>query len=163
MVGVYNVNDAPQNVASSPVQLTVGLNTTLLLSVSRQNSSNTHVFTARLVGGSGVGLPDRTLTLELNDTQHEYNATTNNLGNATWTLQLSPQANDSATTYNIIVSFAGDVPVKTAAAYLTTPNGTSYAVCTTTQYNSLEVILSRKSPRHSVDSCLGLCVRESVR
>jgi hypothetical protein len=133
--GTTNGNQ-PQTMASSPVQLTVGLNTTILLTVSRQNSSDTHTFMARLVNSNGAGVPNRLLTLELNDTAHEYNATTNNTGNATWTLSLSPMANDSATTYNIIISFAGDSPVKTATASLDTPNGTSYAVCTTTQYST---------------------------
>jgi hypothetical protein len=130
------LSNQPQNMASSPVQLTVGLNTTLLLSVSRLNGSNTQVFMARLVNGAGVGLANRLLTLELNDTEHEYNATTNQTGNATWTLQLSPQANDSATIYNIAVSFAGDTPVRNAAVYLTSPDGTKCAISTTIQYTS---------------------------
>jgi len=108
----------------------------LLLSVSRQNSSNTHRFMARLVDNAGNAVAGRILTLELNDTQHEYNQTTDQNGNATWTLPLSPQVNDSATTYNIAVSFAGDPNPKTATAYLYTPNDTRYAVCTTTQYAS---------------------------
>jgi hypothetical protein len=125
-----------QTLASSPLQLTVGCNITLLLSVSRQSSSNTHTFMARLVDNDRNAVPNRVLTLELNDTRHEYNATTNNTGNATWTLQLSPQANDSATVYNVEVSFAGDTPFKSATAYLTSPNGTRCAISTTIQYAS---------------------------
>jgi hypothetical protein len=132
--GTTNGNQ-PQNMASSPVQLTVGLNTTLLLSVSRQNSSDTHTFMARLVNDARSGLSGRTLTLTFNGTQ-KYNATTNQNGNATWTLPLSPQKNDSATTYNVAVSFWGDAPVKSATAYLITPNGTRCAICTTIQYNT---------------------------
>jgi hypothetical protein len=90
---------------------------------------------ARLVDNAGNPVVGRILTLELNDTQHEYSATTNNLGNATWTETLSPQANDSATTYNIVVSFAGDTRIKSATAYLASPNGTQCAICTTIQYS----------------------------
>jgi hypothetical protein len=60
--GAIDGCDQPQNMASSPVQLTVGYNTTLLLSVSRQNSSDTHVFMARLVDNAGNGLGGRLLT-----------------------------------------------------------------------------------------------------
>jgi hypothetical protein len=59
------------------------------------------------------------------------------VGNATWTLSLSPKANDSATVYNVAVSFAGD-KASTATATMTTINGTTYDVCTTTQYNTYE-------------------------
>jgi hypothetical protein len=64
-----------QTPASGPLQLTVGYNTTLLLSVSRQNDSDAHVFMARLLGSAGAGLSNKLLTLELNDTGHEYNRT----------------------------------------------------------------------------------------
>jgi hypothetical protein len=130
------LGNQPQNMASSPVQLTVGCNTTLLLSVSRQNSSDTHMFMARLVDSNGKAVAGRIVTLELNDTAHEYNQTTDQYGNATWTETLSPQANDSATVYNVAVSFAGDLPAKTAIASLKTPNGTSYTVCSTLQYGT---------------------------
>jgi len=122
-----------QTLASNPLQLTVGLNTTLLLSVSRQPDSNTHTFMVRLAKSDRSGLSSKLLKLKLNDT--EYDATTNSLGNATWTINLSPQTSNTATIYNVVISFDGD-GVSTATASMTLLNGTSYPVCTTTQYYS---------------------------
>jgi hypothetical protein len=52
-------------------------------------------------------------------------------------LYLSPQANNNQTAYNIVASFSGD-SASMATASMTTLNGTTYDVCTTTQYNSYE-------------------------
>jgi len=59
------------------------MNIFLLMSISRQNSSDVHTFMARLVDSYGHAVVGRTLTLELNDAQHEYNQTTLENGNAT--------------------------------------------------------------------------------
>jgi len=123
-----------QHMASNPLQLRVGSNTTLLLDVSRQEDSNTHTFTCRLVKDDRNGLDGRLLRLKLNETEYEAKWT-NSSGYSSWTINLSPQENNNLTIYNAIVSFGGDTN-KTAIAYLTTPNGTQYAVCTTIQYDS---------------------------
>jgi hypothetical protein len=105
---IVRAEDALQDINTIPIPLTVGYNTTLMLIVSAR--------AARLVNDAGNGLSGRTLTPTFNGTQ-KYNATTDQNGYVTWMLQLSPQANDSATTYNIAVSFAGDPNPKTATAY----------------------------------------------
>jgi hypothetical protein len=130
---VYTAGN-PQNIASNPLQLTVGSNTTLLLTLDREDSGNTHTFTARLVKDDRNGLDGRLLKLKLNDTEYEAKNTQGG-GYSTWTINFSPKTDNGATTYNVIISFNGDSN-KTATAYLTTPNGTRYAVCTTIQYMS---------------------------
>jgi len=52
------------------------------------------------------------------------------------TLFLTPPAGGNLT-YNVVASFSGDT-ASTATATMTTLNGTTYDVCTTTQYNSYE-------------------------
>jgi hypothetical protein len=47
------------------------------------------------------------------------------------------KANNDQAMFNIVACFEGDT-AKTATAYMTTPNGTQCAACTTTQYNSLK-------------------------
>jgi hypothetical protein len=89
----------------------------------------------RLVNDGRSGLSGRLLRLKLNDTEPDTGPQiTDQNGNATWTKELSPKTDNSATIYNIVVSFEGDT-AKTATAYLTSPNGIRYAVCTTIQYN----------------------------
>jgi hypothetical protein len=133
LVGVYNVNDAPQNVASSPVQLTVGYNTTLLLNVTRDFDSTRHVFTCTLLSDGSVVTSPKTITLKLNSTVYS-NTTTD--GVAKFMLYLTPPTGGNLT-YNVVASFNGD-SASTATATMTTLNGTTYDVCTTTQYNTLE-------------------------
>jgi hypothetical protein len=99
------------------------------------------------------------LTFELNDTGHEYNALTDLNGKATWTLQFSPQKNDSATTYNVAVSFGSDTSVKNVTAYLTTPNGTRCAISTTIQYNGYKPSANSTSMQTGLQQILDLTYR----
>jgi hypothetical protein len=123
-----------QNVVSSIVQLTVGTSTTLLLNVTRDFDSTRHVFTCELQSGGSLVTQRKTVTLKLNSTVYS-NTTTN--GVVMFVLWLSPQADSNQTVYNVVASFAGD-SASTATASMTLLNGTSYAVCTTTQYNTLK-------------------------
>jgi len=77
------------------------------------------------------GIAGRTLKLS----QTEYANTINANGLAKFVLWLSPQANNNATAFNVVASFSGD-SVSTATASMILLNGTSYPVCTTTQYYS---------------------------
>jgi hypothetical protein len=129
---IVSTTGTPQNIVSNPVQLTVGKNTTLLLNVTRDFNSTRHVFTCTLMSESSLVTQQKTITLKLNSTV--YSANTKN-GVARFVLYLSPQANNNQTVFNIVASFAGDT-ASTATATMTTLNGTSYNVCTTTQYNT---------------------------
>jgi hypothetical protein len=97
------------------------------------------VFNCTLLS-NGSAVPNRSITLKLNSSAvYAGNSTypaliTNNKGYAWLALYLSPQANNNQTAYNVVASFAGD-SASTAAATTTTLKGTTYAVCTTTQYN----------------------------
>jgi hypothetical protein len=96
----------------------------------------------KLLNGSSLVAQQKTIMLKLNGTSYSYNSTypnlrTNQSGYAWLALYLSPQANNNQTAYSVVVSFAGD-SASTATALLTTLNGTTYDVCTTTQYNSYE-------------------------
>jgi len=128
-----------QSLASSPVQLAVGTPTRLLLNVTRDFDSTRHVFLFRLLNNStGMGVAGRTITLKLNSTYMvKTSGPTNATGWANVTIPLSPQANNNATVFNVVASFSGD-SASTATASMTTLNGTTYDVCTTTQYNTLE-------------------------
>jgi len=128
---VVGTNKTPQTIASSPVQLTVGTETRLLLNVTRDYNSTKHVFNARLLSGSS-GVGGKTIKLKLNQT--EYSNTTDADGLARIMLWLSPQANNNQTSFNVVASFEGD-GTSIALAYHTLPNGTQYSVCQTIQYN----------------------------
>jgi hypothetical protein len=96
-----------------------------------------------LNSSTGLGVVNRNVTLTLYQTQkytysQQYpNLRTNQSGYAWIELYLSPQANNNQTVFNVVASFGGD-SVSTATASMTLLNGTSYAVCTTLQYNSFK-------------------------
>jgi hypothetical protein len=127
-------------VISNPVQLTVGCNTTLLLNVTRDFDSTRHVFLFRLLSSGGSSVYHKNITLTLNNTVYsseQYpSLRTNPAGYAWIALYLTPPAGGNLT-YNEVASFAGD-SASTATATMTTLNGTTYDVCTTTQYSSDE-------------------------
>jgi len=99
-----------------------------------------HVFTCRLLS-RGSPVNGRNITLTLNSTSYttlQYSSLRTNASGYAWlALYLSPQANNNQTAYNVVASFSGDT-ASAATATMTLLNGTSYAVCTTTQYNTLE-------------------------
>ena len=131
---IVSAEGTPQNIASSPVQLTVGTATRLLLNATRDFNSTRHVFNAKLLSGSS-GVSSKTIKLKLNQT--EYSNTTDANGLAQFVLWLSPQADNSQTNYNVVASFGGDSTL-VAKARFTLPNGTQYDVCTTIQYDSFK-------------------------
>jgi hypothetical protein len=138
---IVSAGDTPQNIISSPLQLTVGYDTTLLLSVTRDFNSTRHVFTCRLLSSGGSPVCGKNITLTLNSTSYitqQYPSLRTNASGYAWiALYLSPQADNNQTVYNVVASFAGD-SASTATATLTTINRTTYDVCTTTQYNTYE-------------------------
>jgi hypothetical protein len=94
------------------------------------------VFLFRLLSG-GSPVSGRNVTLTLNQTQkYTTKQPTNKTGYANVTLPLTPPS-DGNLTYNVVASFAGD-SASNATATMKTLNGTTYDVCTTTQYNSYE-------------------------
>jgi hypothetical protein len=123
------------------VQLTVGKTMTLLLNIARDFDSTRHVFTCRLLSSGGSAVSGKNIMLSLNSTRYtsqQYSSLRTNATGYAWIpLYLSPQANNNQTTFNVVASFSGDT-ASTAAASMTTLNGTAYTVCTTTQYNSYE-------------------------
>jgi hypothetical protein len=127
-----------QSLASSAVQLTVGTPTKLLLNVTRDFGSTRHVFTFRLLS-NGSPVYNKTIMLKLNSTSYtaqQYSSLRTSASGYAWlALYLSPQASNNQTAYNVVSSFSGD-SASVATASMTTINGTNYAVCTTTQYNS---------------------------
>jgi hypothetical protein len=137
VVGTQNLL---QSLASSPTQLTVGTATRLLLNVTRDFDSTRHVFLCRLLS-NGSPVYNRTITLKLNSTVYDStkypSLVTNTTGCAWIPLYLTPQANNNQTVFNVVASFSGD-SASTVTATMTTINGTTYAVCTTTQYNTYE-------------------------
>lgn len=122
----------PQNMVSSTVQLNVGLDTRLLMNITRDFNSTRHVFNCKLFCGSSPVTAQRTIKLKLNQTREYSNTTVNGL--AEFVLWLSPQTNNDPVNYNVVASFGGDSN-STAKATYTLPNGTIYTVCQTIQYN----------------------------
>jgi hypothetical protein len=124
-----------QGVASSPVQLTVGNSTVLLLNVSRpDNSTTTHLIEGWLMCGS-MGVQGETVTTTVNG--ESFQNTTGPKGYFNLTLDLQPECTNGTyqnATYTITASFAGDQPAN-ATAYDNTLGGTTYAECTTVQYD----------------------------
>ncbi|MGB8780311.1 MAG: hypothetical protein WCD81_06635 [Candidatus Bathyarchaeia archaeon] len=124
-----------QGIASSPVQLTVGNPTVLLLNVSRANSSTNHTIESQLLS-DGTGVSNETVTITVNG-QSFQNKTDQN-GYFNLTIDLEPECHNGTTayqnvTYTITASFAGDVPTN-ATAYDNALDGTNYTACTTVQY-----------------------------
>jgi len=93
---IVSAEGTPQNIASSPVQLTVGTATRLLLNATRDFNSTRHVFNAKLLSGSS-GVSSKTIKLKLNQT--EYGNTTDADGLAQFVLWLSPQAENNQNSF----------------------------------------------------------------
>jgi hypothetical protein len=110
--------------------LTVASETTLAVNVSLISDYNYNVSGYLLSSADPV--IGKTLQIYVNNTLKANVTTGDPHGNFNLTLNL-PSVNDQPTTYNIQASFQGDNP-SNATAYGYTPNGTQYAVCTTTQY-----------------------------
>ncbi|MGB8780028.1 MAG: hypothetical protein WCD81_05195, partial [Candidatus Bathyarchaeia archaeon] len=124
-----------QGIASSPIQLTVGNATVLLLNVSRGISSTNHTIESQLLS-DGTGVPNETVTITVNGQSFQNKTDPNGYFNVS--IDLEPECPNGTTayqnvTYTITASFAGDNP-SNATAYDNTLDGSSYAECTTTQY-----------------------------
>jgi hypothetical protein len=122
------VNDA-QQIVSSPVQLTVGKATRLLLTVTRDESSAGHVVCGWLKWGSS-GVADKTVKIKVNETGYSVN--TDGSGYFSLSLNLQPE-NNTQTAYMIVANFEGDEAVN-AMAWTYMLDGSRYAACTTVQY-----------------------------
>lgn len=110
--------------------LTVAKETSLALNVSMSSNFNFTVSGRLLSEGSPVG--NRPVGIYANGTLKANVTTVDYYGNFSVSLNL-PAINYEQTVYNVQAEFDGDSPCN-AVAYSTTPNGTQYAVCTTTQY-----------------------------
>jgi hypothetical protein len=123
-----------QGVASSPVQLTVGNPTVLLLNISRPyNSTTAHLIEGWLMCGNS-GVPNENVTTTVNG--ESFRNTTGPNGYFNLTLNLQPECTNGTyqnSTYTITASFGGD-QFTNATAYDNTLGGASYAECTTAQY-----------------------------
>jgi hypothetical protein len=119
-----------QQMMTSPVTLTVAKSTSLTLNVSLLSGYNYNV-SGYLRSGADPAI-GKTLQIYVNNTLKTNVTTGDPHGNFNFTLNL-PSVNDQPTTYNVQATFQGDTP-SNATAYGYTPNGTQYAVCTTTQY-----------------------------
>jgi len=133
-------------VTSSPLQLTVGYNTTLLMNITRDFDSTRHVFTCRLLS-NGSPVSNKNITLKLNSTA--YTNTTVN-GVAEFVFYLSPQASNNQTVYSVVASFGGDA-ASTAAATMTTQNDTTYSVCITIRYSAYARFHQEETKREKVE------------
>jgi hypothetical protein len=122
------------NVVSSPVQLTVGQPDMLVSDIINLTSTSRefeYYFAPPNEQGSNLWLGGRQVKIKINNT--EFSCTTEStLGIADFTRDF-PAINNATTTI-ITASFAGDNPAS-ASAISTAADGTSYAACTTVQYN----------------------------
>jgi len=121
---------AGQSMISSPVMLNVAKETGLGLDVEKDESSFDHTFSGCLLS-YGEPVLYRQVKILVNDTVEAVLAT-NPDGSFSLTLNLQP-VDDKPTAYNVQAVFEGDEPCG-ATAYAFMPNGTEYAVCTTSQY-----------------------------
>jgi hypothetical protein len=127
----YQGSKVLQGIASNPVQLTVSENTTMLLEVTRDNSTLKHTLLGRLVyAGAGVG--NRTIHVKINDTESLPSLQTNSSGYFGREFDFQPENNQNST-YIITATFDGDTPVN-ATAWAYTLDGQEFAACTTIQY-----------------------------
>jgi hypothetical protein len=117
------------NLISSPVQLTVGCNTTLSLNVWNTSSPSQYMVSGSLREDS-QGVLGRQITLNINDTK--LTAITG-VGGSFGVTRDFPAVNNAPTTYMVTASFNGEDPLS-ASATATAPDGTSYAACTTAQF-----------------------------
>lgn len=119
------------------ILLPIGRARRLQLNPRRDFDSTGHILLSRLLNGPSP-LCGENITLTLKSasyTTEQYSSLrTNQSGYAWLALYLSPQVNSNQTAFNVVASFAGD-SASTATASMTTLNGTTYDVCTTTQYD----------------------------
>jgi hypothetical protein len=129
------VTSTVSNVVSSPVQLTVGSNTTLSLTVSNTSSPSQYRVGGWLMSGY-TGLGGSNVRVKVNDTDLGSLVTLDHPGCCGYFsfVRDFPAVNNSPTTYTVTVSFNGEDSLS-ASATSTAPDGTSYAACTTTQFN----------------------------
>jgi hypothetical protein len=138
IVPAYPGTNLTQGIVSSPVQLTVASPTVLLLNVSRDYNSAMHVIEGWLES-NGAGVQNETVSVSLNGTRVFSGNITETSGHFSFKRDLEPrnprgQLTCESATYVIEADFAGDAAVN-ATAYSNTLDGTSYAACTTVQYN----------------------------
>jgi len=133
---IQGVNLNVSNVVGSPVQLSVGSNTTLSLNVSSTSSPSQYKISGWLKSGIS-GLGNRLVILKINDTVVGSQLTDNFEG---WRGYFSfvhdfPAVNNAGTTYTVSVSFNGTNAVSASATSITL-GGSNYAMCTTIQYGN---------------------------
>jgi hypothetical protein len=104
----------------------------LQLNVSRDGTSTRHNVSGRLLYGSG-GVSGKPVKIYVNDVEKTILYTYGLNGDFSLAGLDLPPVNNQPTTYQIRAVFEGDNPC-TATAYAKTPNGTSYAACTTIEY-----------------------------
>jgi hypothetical protein len=130
-VCAFNVSVAghPQFICS-PVMLTVAKETALTMYIVKGAKDTNHTISGTL-SSYAQPVPNKQVSILVNGTVRS-NVTTNINGWFNLSLDFLP-ADNKQTTYNVQATFEGDEP-SSAAAYGYTPNGTRYAVCTTTHY-----------------------------
>jgi hypothetical protein len=118
--------------------LTVARATTLSLQVSKEEDSSNHIVSGKLESYINPhGIEDKIITIKINETTtgdyYEENVTTDN--NGEFDLPRTFKALESGTAnYLISAMFAGEYGGH-VEAWAKTPDGSSYAVCTTDQWN----------------------------
>jgi hypothetical protein len=125
--------DSSNIMSSSGITLTVAQPTAITLSIERNQSTYNHVLSGNLRSES-AGLIGKQVKMLVNDVVKDTLTTTTD-GQFSIQLHLEP-LNSNPTTYRIVASYECDnADAVTATASATTPNGTQYTVCTTTQYD----------------------------
>jgi len=140
--GSYAGVNLLQAVASSPVQLTVGNPTVLLLNVSQVDSSCDYSIYGWLESKGG-GINQKNVTVSVNSwswSQVFVNKTDSSgyfiiTDNLPFRVPKGAEKYVWNTTYTVEAEFAGDA-VANVTAWSTALDGTNYAVCTTVQYGT---------------------------
>ena len=130
----YTGENRVQCIVSIPVQLTVlAENTTLLLNVTRNESSSKHVICGWLKTGGGLGVSGKQVKIKVNDTEFLPSPTS---ASGYFSLGLDFAAKDNQPTlYMITASFEDTAKPLKATAWAYTLDGDPFAACTTIQYN----------------------------
>ncbi len=121
----------------SPVQLSVGFNTTLSLNVSSTSFPSQYKISGWLKNGTS-GLGSRLVSLKINDTvvDSQWTDSFEDWRGCYSFVHDFPAVNNGSTTYTVSVSFNGTNPASASATSITL-GGSNYAMCTTVQFSQI--------------------------
>lgn len=126
-------NKQVRPIISQPVTLKVGSNTTITLEISRVKDSTEHRIGGWLKSGSSVLPSFQPITIKVNETVYSALTGWGGYFKLEKPLNLQP-LNDKATAYTVMAIFNGSNP-RSATKNATAPDGQTYPVCTTIQYD----------------------------